>query len=48
MYTLNTTTSYNVSNESSDQENEPLVIKGQGTKVPCKEYKSIFEGSVQW
>ena len=48
MYTLNSTTSYNVSNESSDQENEPLVIKGQGTKVPCKEYKSIFEGSVQW
>ena len=46
MHTLNTTTSYIVPNESSDQD-EPLIIKGQGTKVPCKEYKSIFEGSVQ-
>ena len=46
-HTLNTTTSYVVPNESSDQD-KPLIIKGQGTKVPCKDYKSIFEGSVQW
>ena len=46
MHTLNTTTSYIVPNESSDQV-KPLIIKGQGTKVPCKDYKSIFEGSVQ-
>ena len=45
-HTLNTTTSYLVPNESSDQD-EPLIIKGQGTKVPCKDYKSVFEGSVQ-
>ena len=46
-HTLNTTTSYVVPNESSDQD-KPLIIKGRGTKVPCKEYKSVFEGSVQW
>ena len=46
MHTLNTTTSYIVPNESSDQD-EPLIIKGKGTQVPCKEYKSIFEGGIQ-
>ena len=41
--TFNTTTSFVVPNEFTDQENEPLVIRGQGTKIPSKEYKSIFE-----
>ena len=44
MYTLNTTTSSNVSNESSDQENKPLNIKRQGTKVPCKKHKVYLKG----
>ena len=41
---LNTTTSFTVSNECTDQENEPLVIN-QGTKTPSKTYQSIFEGN---
>ena len=44
MYTLNTTTPSNVSNESSDQENKPLDIKRQGTKVPCKKHKVYLKG----
>ena len=43
-HTLNTTTSFIVSNECTDQENEPLVIN-QGTKTPSKTYQSIFEGN---
>ena len=43
LYTPSTTTSYIVPNECSDQD-EPLIIKGQGTLVPSKEYQSVFEG----
>ena len=46
--TVNTMTSYSVPNEFTDQEDtEPLIIRGQGMKLPCKEYKSVFEGSEQ-
>ena len=41
---LNTTTSFIVSNECTDQENEPLVIH-QGAKTPSKTYQSVFEGN---
>ena len=47
-HVLTTTTSYIVPNEFTDQEDEPLIIRGQRTKVPSKEYKSIFEGTVQY
>ena len=43
-HTLNTTTSFIVSNECTDQENEPLVIN-QGAKTPSKTYQSVFEGN---
>ena len=33
LHTPSVTTSYIVSNESSDQEDEPLIIKGQGALV---------------
>ena len=48
LYTPSTTTSYVVPNECSDQEDEPLIIKGQGTLVPSMEYHSVFEGSAKW
>ena len=41
---LNTTTSFTVPNEFTDQEDEHLVIR-QGMKIPSKNYKSIFEGN---
>ena len=41
---LNTTTSFTVPNEFTDQEDEHLIIR-QGTKIPSKDYKSIFEGN---
>ena len=41
---LNTTTSFTVPNEFTDQEDEHLIIR-QGTKIPSKNYKSIFEGN---
>ena len=41
---LNTTTSFTVPNEFTDQEDEHLIIR-QGTKIPSKNYKSIFEGT---
>ena len=44
-HTFNTTTSFVVPNEFTDQENEPLVIRGQGTMIPSKRYKSIFDDS---
>jgi len=44
---LTNTTSYVVPNEFTDQEDEPLIIRGQKTEVSSKEYKSIFEGTVQ-
>ena len=47
-HVVTTTTSYVVPNEFTDQEDEPLIIRGQRTKVPSKEYKSIFEGTVQY
>ena len=40
-YPLNTTTSFTVPNEFTDQEDEHLIIR-QGTKIPSKDYKSIF------
>ena len=45
--TMNTTTSFSVSNEFPDEEDKALIIKGQGT-IQVKEYKSVLEGSVQW
>ena len=45
--TMNTTTSFSVSNEFPDEEDKTLIIKGQGT-IQAKEYKSVLEGSVQW
>jgi len=45
---VTTTTSYVVPNEFTDQEDEPLIIRGQRTEVPSKEYKSIFEGTIQY
>ena len=47
LYTPSAATSYIVPNECSDQEDEPLIIRGQETKIPSKEYKSIFEGSAE-
>jgi len=47
-HVLTTTTSYVVPNEFMDQEDEPLIIRGKRTKVPSKEYKSIFEGTIQY
>ena len=47
-HVVTTTTSYVVPNEFTDQEDEPLIIRGQRTKVSSKEYKSIFEGTVQY
>ena len=47
LYTPSATTSYIVPNEFSDQEDEPLIIRGQETKIPSREYKSIFEGSAE-
>ena len=47
LYTPTATTSYIVSNELSDQEGEPLIIKGQVTKIPSKGYNSILEGSAK-
>jgi len=45
-HTVNTITSYIVPNEFTDQEDtEPFIIRGQGIKIPCKEYKSVFERS---
>ena len=41
---LNTTTSFVASNEFTDEEDEPLIIK-QGTKVPSKKHQSVFEGN---
>ena len=41
---LNTTTSFTVPNEFTDQEDEHLIIR-QGTKIPSKDYKSVFEGN---
>ena len=41
---LNTTTSFTVPNEFTDQEDEHLIIR-QGTKITSKNYKSIFEGN---
>ena len=46
-HVLTTTTSYDVPNEFTDQEDEPLVIRGQRTKILSKGYKSVFEGSIQ-
>ena len=43
-YPLNTTTSFTVPNEFTDQEDEHLIIR-QGTKIPSKDYKSVFEGN---
>ena len=43
-HALTTSTSFVVPNEFADQENEPLVIRGQRTEIQSKEYKSIFEG----
>ena len=40
----NATTSFVVSIEFTDQENEPLIIR-QDIKIPSKKYKSIFEGN---
>ena len=45
--TLSTTTSYIVPNEFTDQEDDPLIIRGSGTKILSKDYKSVFEGSEQ-
>ena len=42
---LNTTTSFVVSKGFTDQEDAPLIIKGQGTKIPSKKYESVLEGS---
>ena len=41
---LNTTTSFVASNEFTDQEDEPLIIK-QGTKISPQKYQSVFEGN---
>ena len=46
-YRLNTITTFVVSNEFTDQEDDPLIVRGQDTGIPSKEYKSIFEGSKQ-
>ena len=43
-YPLNTTTSFTVPNEFTEQEDEHLIIR-QGTKIPSKDYKSVFEGN---
>ena len=43
---LNTITSFSVSNEFTDQEDEALIIRGQCTTLPVKEYKSIFDGNI--
>ena len=45
--TLSTTTSYIIPNEFTDQEDDPLIIRGSGTKILSKDYKSVFEGSEQ-
>ena len=47
-HVLTTTTLYVVPNEFTDQEDELLIIRGQRTKVPSKEYKSIFEGTTEY
>ena len=41
---LNTTTLFTVPNEFTDQEDEHLIIR-QGTKIPSKNYKGVFEGN---
>ena len=41
---LSTTTSFTVPNEFTDQGDEHLIIR-QGTKIPSRNYKSIFEGN---
>ena len=48
LHTPSVTTSYIVPNECSDQEDEPLIIKGQGALVPSNEYQSVFEGNAKW
>ena len=48
LHTPSITTSYIVPNECSDQEDERLIIKGKGIKVPSREYGSIFEGNTEW
>ena len=45
-HVLTTTTSFVVPNEFTDQEDEPLIIRGKRTEVSSKEYKSVFEGTV--
>lgn len=46
-HALNTTTCYIVPNEFTDQEDDPLIIKGSSEAISSKEYKSIFEGTEQ-
>jgi len=41
-----TTSYYIVPNEFTNQEDEPLVIRGQRSEIQSKAYKSIFEGAV--
>ena len=43
---LNTITSFSVSNEFTDQEDEALIIRGECTTLPVKKYKSIFDGNI--
>ena len=43
--TMNTTTSFHVPNEFPDEEDNALIIKGQGT-IQVQGYKSVLEGSV--
>ena len=42
---VNTITSFSVSNEFTDQEDEALIIRGQCTILPVKKYKTIFDGN---
>ena len=46
-HVLTTTTSFDVPNEFTDQEDEPLVIRGRRAEILSKGYKSVFEGSIQ-
>ena len=41
-----TTTSHIVPNEFTDEENEPLIIRGERTEISSTMYKSTFEETV--
>ena len=47
LHALNTTTCYIVPNEFTDQEDDPLIIRGNSAEIPSKGYKSVFEGDEQ-